>query len=527
MIGVLITLVSGLLLALGILSQIEVWQRKEYRLDRMLAYLRERDTFRTTLLPYLMACALTDVGWLALFADRVVLAQWVGWVLLGGWVLYFGWRSLQRGIFRPVVTVKALINVVVLGGAVGFHVLLRYPSELLGALEWSTLLLLLPALAVVTVMMVNIPAVLRKRHIIATAARRRAALTALTAVGITGSYGKSSVKHFVHQILEHAHVEHAVTAEHRNSELAVAQDMLQRLTPAVSVYVAEMGAYRPGEIAALARLVRPRVGVVTALGNQHVALFGSLERLIEAKWELPAALPSDGVAILNADDSVIVTRAARGVPGRVLWYSAQTSADVWAEHTDIEPTHLDVLLHIGSQREHLHVPLLGAGALSSVLAAAATAVALDIPAATIFAAVRTLTPMPRTMELRQGQQGATVIDDGYSANEHGVINAVRQLQRFPQPHKVVVLPPLIELGAQAEAVHERIGAALAEQAMTVYLAGSAYAAALQRGGLSAERLHVVPRPQALARALAHELRTETVVLLAGRLPTLVRQAVLA
>lgn len=483
---------------LAILGHVELWQRKEYRWDRVRAFLHSPELSLRTLPLFSVGMLLLSLGWIAQ-------SNMLGWLSLLIFAAHYGLRVFRRGLIRPVFTMKASVNLTL---ATGLSLLLLYSNRdfLLGQ---ASVIFFLPFLTAAVVGLVNIPFWLKKRAIIRQATRKRQQLTSLTVIGITGSFGKTSTKYFLESLLTAVGKKALASAEHRNAELPVAQDILARLKPATELYVAEMGAYRRGEIAAVARLTQPRLGILIVLGNQHLDLFGSLENIVAAKWELIQSLPSNGVAILNADDPKQVAQAsAHPPPCPIIWYSTQKPATVWAEKIVIHPAHLTARLHVKNETTAIELPLASEALLQNVMAAIAATTALGISLTELKPHLARLKPYPRTMEIKRSTSGATIIDDSYSANEAGVLVALRHLQRFPQKNKSIVLVPLIELGKESKAVHERIEAAIAKSGVKAYVYKSG------------------SDPRKLAATLKEQLTADSVVLLEGRLPDVVRQSVL-
>lgn len=521
----------GLLLALGtvlpaILGHVELWQRKEYRWDRVRALLHSPE-LNLRAMP-LFSCGMLTIalGWIAISTFQLEQAELFGWASLGLFASHYGYRVLRRGLIRPVITQKAMLNLV--GIALVSLCLLIINRN--SVLSLATITFLLPFVTAITVGLVNIPVWMKKRAIIKRAARKRQQLASLTVVGITGSFGKTSTKHFLVQLMRAAGKNALASAEHRNAALPVAQDILARLTSETEIYIAEMGAYRRGEVAAVANFTQPRIGIVTTLGNQHLDLFGSLENIIAAKWELIVALPANGIAILNADDPNQVAQANDRPPlCPTHWYSMQKPADIWVEKTVIHPTSITTRLHVRTETADIELPLASEALLQSAVAAIAAAAALGIPFTKLASTATTLQPYPRTMEIKTGKSKVVIIDDSYSANEAGVLVALRHLQRFPQKNKIIVLVPLIELGNESVEAHQKIGAALARSQAHVYIYGHGQIAALKAGASAIDpyfHIHHLTNPLKLAARLKKHLTGDTVVLLEGRLPDVVRKALL-
>lgn len=540
----------------SILSQTELWQRKEYRADRLGAALTTPELSHFLLI-YALALALAVIGWSALALGSILPPDIVGLLSLGLLFSHHALRTKYRGLHRPQLTPKAIL---LLATVTLITIVCMWHSafpRLAPALHWATIILLVPAFTILGVNIVNLAVNWRKHQIINQAGSLRLLLSNLAVVGITGSYGKTSAKHFLSQLLPQA----TVSQEHRNSEFSIAQDMLEQLNDKTQIYVVEMGAYRRGEIKDLAKLTQPRIGLITAIGNQHLATFGSLANIVKAKWELIEALPKDGVAILNADDNQLQKqrvalpgspppRARSGarthgggegqptgpaamakIPSprglRFLSYSIKHPADIYVDNVGFRARFISCRLHIKDSAYDIEIPLAGQAALSNVVAAVATAHALGANNSQIISRLKQLKPYPRTMEVVITKEGSTVIDDSYSANEHGALAAIDHLQHFSQPDKRIVLVPLIELGREARAVHQRVGRALAESGATVYIYGNAYQKELTAGAGSRSHIHFIALPPELIKKATQNLSDNAVILLEGRIPEVVRKNIVA
>lgn len=524
----LTALVGSILITLTSMSQAAFWQRKEYRMDRVLSAVFRGDEPPWPFWLELLGLGVVLFGWLFSAYLPSTILQTLGWILLVAALAYHIVRISKRGVVRPELTAKVCLVllcsiIAVILGAVGSSALVYY-----GSWWWSTLVLLTPFYVAITVGLVNLPIALRKRQVIAQARRLRNNLSHLLVVGITGSYGKTSTKYFLEQLLINAGYQVKATVEHRNAEFPVAQDMLAQLSKKVSHYIVEMGAYRSGEIAALAALVSPTVGVVTAISNQHAALFGSIKKLAEAKWELIMSLPPTGIAVINQDDLRIMAEA-RNYQGKLVTYSLQSEATVWLENIQFMPKSVKADLHIEQQTAPITIPVAGKGMLASAVAAIATAHSLGLPLEKIVAGLSRLQSPPRTMSLTQNSTGATVIDDSYSASEGGTLAALEHLEHFTQKNKIIVFSPIIELGSESAAVHRRLGEKMAATGAMVFIYGTAHVRDI-RGGIShtiwQQRFTVVINPGVLAQNLKSRARSDSVVLLAGRVPEVVRQSIL-
>ena len=310
-----------LITLLTVLSQAYFWQLKEYRADRMRVFLFSREGSLTQWPFYLAGVAAILFGWIAYLSSPLegeVPANAGGGVAVALFFLHHAWRIFNRGLLRPIFTAKAaaIIFLSLILAAV-LALMLYVPGQLV-LLQWATLGFFLPGLAAAAVALVNAPFALYKLRVVRAARRLRESLPGLTVIGITGSYGKTTTKHLLEHVLKTADRKVAATLEHHNTPIGVAQDMLSQLTPETEFFVAELSAYKRGEIRQLADLVKPTVGIVTAIGNQHLALFGSRDNIRKAKLELIDALPQDGVALVEPADPVLAAARALGIQDAVI-----------------------------------------------------------------------------------------------------------------------------------------------------------------------------------------------------------------
>lgn len=489
---------------LGILSQVALWQRKEYRWDRVRVYLISAKGSLTKQHMFFALSLLVGIGWTVFMLGNLLVAEYFGIAALLTVLFAHIARIWKKGVVRPTFTPRvSVVLAIAIILCIAWGVFMVLPNIVLG-LQIATLLFFLPVLVTCSVYGSAIPTLIQKRRVIARAKALRASLHNLTVVGITGSVGKTSTKAYLLHILEGESKSVHATAEHRNSPYPVALDMLEHLTSTTKIYIAEMGAYKKGEIQKLARIVQPNMAIITAITNQHAGLFGSLENLAFAKWELIDTLPDDGIAVLNADDEHIVTKA-KTLQKKIIWFSLK------------EKMNLQFASTIVSQ-----------GQLYSALAAAAAARALGVLENQISEKLKTLPALARTMEEKTGINKCRVIDDSYSASEASVLNAIEYLMSLPANDKRLVLIPIIELGKEGEIVHERIGKALAQLVAHVYIYGDAYKKDIQRGLGTSPKATVFWFDDAkkMAQEITKNVTKETVLLLEGRVPKIVMHSVM-
>jgi UDP-N-acetylmuramoyl-tripeptide--D-alanyl-D-alanine ligase len=298
----------------------------------------------------------------------------------------------------------------------------------------------------------------------------------------------------------------------RNNEIGLPLTIL-RLDAAHETAVLEMGMYVGGEIADLARIARPRIGVVTAVQAVHLARIGSIEAIERAKGELVEALPADGTAVLNADDPRVLAMADR-TAARVLHYGFGPDADVTAE--DIVSAGLDgmrFVLRTPRGRASVTTPTLGRLAVHNGLAAAAVGLAAGLTLDEIAAGLADGWRAPHRSEVVR-RTGVTIVDDSYNASPLSVAAALELLSGLPG-RRVAVLGEMLELGTAHEEGHRAVGeaaAAVADLLVVVGRGAAGIAAGARDAGLDPARiLEPIDREAALG-ALHARLRDGDVVL---------------
>jgi UDP-N-acetylmuramoyl-tripeptide--D-alanyl-D-alanine ligase len=352
-------------------------------------------------------------------------------------------------------------------------------------------------------------------HAVAAAWRTR--FSPLT-VGITGSIAKTSTKDAVAAVMA-ARYETLRSEGNQNNEVGLPLTIL-RMGPEHEAAVVEMGMYVGGEIAQLAAIARPRLGVVTAVHGVHLSRIGSLDAIERAKGELVEALPPDGVAVLNADDERVRRMAAR-TRARTVTYGFSGRADVRAEDVrSLGPAGMEFRLlapALGVDAP-MRVPTLGRHAVHNALAAAAVGLHAGVSVDRIDAGLATVAASARRGELVAAGP-ITILDDSYNASPRSMRAALELLATLPGRH-VAVLGEMYELGEGTEAGHREVGeiaAGLVDLLVVVGDEARPTAEAARTAGLAAGRVVEVADRATALHALRELLEPgDTVLVKASR-----------
>jgi UDP-N-acetylmuramoyl-tripeptide--D-alanyl-D-alanine ligase len=316
----------------------------------------------------------------------------------------------------------------------------------------------------VLVAALGIPTLVLHTYRIDKAVRRLREHTPMTVVGLTGSYGKTSTKEFLATILA-TDRKTLKTAESKNSPIGIAETVLANLTDSHRTFVVEMGAYRPGEIARMASMVRPQIGIVTAINAQHQDLFKNIETTKKAKYELLAGLTGKRIAIVNADNPHVAEMGAWAKrDGCTLWgygTSAELRTPAYDERfviTGVRSDDATVSFSIGYRGKTYPVaaPIWGEHFAWNLTAAIAGAVASGMEMKDAVRAASSVANVRKVLQLTPGPKGSVFINDTFNNNPDAAVAALSFLAKYNRK-RILVFQPMIELGEYARESHIRVG----------------------------------------------------------------------
>jgi UDP-N-acetylmuramoyl-tripeptide--D-alanyl-D-alanine ligase len=272
-------------------------------------------------------------------------------------------------------------------------------------------------------------------------------------IAVTGSNGKTTVKEMLASILWRRG-RGCVTQGNLNNDIGMPLTLLKLRKEDVYAVI-EMGMNHKGEIHYLTLLARPNVAVITNASEAHLAGLGSVEDVARAKGEIFAGLTSGGTAVINADDPHCALWRQLAKPHRVLTFGLERGADVSATYT-LARGGSNVHIDTPEGAVDVRLPLLGRHNVLNALAASTAALAAGTPLKDIAPALAKLKAVAGRLEVKEGVSGACVIDDTYNANPASLAAGLQVLKDFGG-ERVLVLGDMGELGAQAPALHERVG----------------------------------------------------------------------
>jgi UDP-N-acetylmuramoyl-tripeptide--D-alanyl-D-alanine ligase len=541
-IGLIVAAVGLLTLIAGRLHlMLHLFQLEHYERARLRVWVQRRNA--RVQIGALVLCLVAGVALTAVTAgeiDGLVLALGSG---IGVALAVGGIRLLRRHQTKPLVftararrlfivalalpgLVLVLAALAVVGGA---------PASVAPAIGTGVAVLAIvaaPELILAADVLVKPVQKLDNRRFVQRAEHRLAEVSPL-AIGITGSFGKTTTKACIAEVAELRGPAFATPASY-NTYLGVVRAINEGLTTRHRTFIAEMGAYRRGDVAELCELVHPTIGVLTAIGPAHLERFGSLDEIEKAKGELPEGVPAGGTFITTADDERCL-RAAERTEARVVLFSAAgaESAEVTAHDIEMaEGTTRFTLRRRDGEEVLVRSKLLGRHNVANLLAAAAVGTSLDMPLDAIARALARVTPPAhRLAPILNPQAGIVVIDDAYNSNPVGAAAALEVLASHAAERRLLVTPGMVELGEREAEENERFGQHAAEVCDLVVLVGEERSRPI-RAGLDAasfpgDRIHVVANASEAQALLAKTTRRGDVVLFENDLPDLYAEGVAA
>jgi UDP-N-acetylmuramoyl-tripeptide--D-alanyl-D-alanine ligase len=327
-------------------------------------------------------------------------------------------------------------------------------------------------------------------------------------VGITGSNGKTTTKDMIAAVLAQRFRVYQ-NKENHNNELGLPLTILNA-PPGTEILVLEMGMRGLGEIRALCDLAKPDVGVITNIGTTHLELLLTQERIAQAKWELIEALPKEGIAIINAEDSWSVIKA-KDDPHVILFYGLEGAfAQPQLEGTRLQPWGvLGTTFEVNFRADKMtaNLPLPGKHNVLDALAALAVGTVFDLSLAEGCVGLSEVELSKMRLEIRQGVLGATLINDVYNANPVSMQASLQVLQERAGENKTVaILGDMYELGSSAESGHREVGRTVAKLGISKLITVGKLAEEIAQGarwaGYAEDQIEVTAtREDAVTKAL--------------------------
>ncbi len=302
----------------------------------------------------------------------------------------------------------------------------------------------------------------------------------LIVVGITGSYGKTSTKHFLEKILSQKY-NVLMTPGSFNTTMGVVRTIREYLNPTHQVFICEMGAKQLGDIKEICDIVKPKYGILTSVAEQHLDTFKNIDNVRKTKFELIDSLPTDGLAVLNADYDIIASNADSLKTNSVFYSLNSAKLGYTAKNITYSQHGTTFDLYIGQNREgSFTTELLGDYNVSNILACMALAYEMGLNDKEIAFGVHKLQAVAHRMEIKPNAAGLIIIDDAFNSNPKGAEMALKILSQF-NGRRFVITPGIIELADRQDFYNQKLGEQIAHSADFAVLVGRKQTEAIYRG----------------------------------------------
>lgn len=505
------------------LRQLFAWiywlQVKEYRYDRFWIFIKTLDG-RIKLLFYSIFLKST----LIIFSLLNPIFTYPLFLLFFFLDVIFLWEITTKRLRKPVFTdrVKKIILLCILFCIAIF--LFVYFQNIFFILLSELTLLVSPLLGLTITAQVSER--IKNQEILK--AKKVLSLYKPKVIGITGSYGKTTTKDFIHQLLS---IKYKVekTQGSENTPFGIARSAYKFIKKETQFFVAEMGAYKKGEIKALCSIVSPSIGVITGIEPQHLALFGSLKNIMDTKFELIESLPEGGIAIFNLSNKYcreLFLRAKKlktnlkvyGYGERIDGKKTKIDATVQV----VSATHLGIKfkIEVFNERKTIFASVSGVHFVENLAAAILISRIFGVTWSDIKRACREIKLPKATMNLYRNTNGGVIIDDTYNTTPKGFEAALNYVSLFKNKTKLVVTPGIIELGEFSEMIHKKLGERMQKKSLKIIVTNKESFSAIN-SGITSEKLKAVfdDDPQSLIVKINVTYKEGGLILLEGRLPS--------
>jgi len=271
-------------------------------------------------------------------------------------------------------------------------------------------------------------------------------------IGVTGSFGKTSVKEYLFHILSTKY-KVAKTDKNMNTDVGIAKCINNNLTKDTEIMIIEVGAYKAGEIKSAVGYIPFSAGILTGLGNQHLDLYGSREALMKEESSLLYNVSKTNQIYINSTVPNIES-LSNDLPGCQKY--GQADDDISAKEIMVTPLGTTAKVEIGNLEFGVKTDLLGKHAILNLLPCIGLAHDLGMSFDAIFTAANSISQISGKLSLQKGAHGTTFIHDGATSNVDGFLSAIDVLKVFPSENKIIITQGIIELGVEKSESYSKI-----------------------------------------------------------------------
>ncbi|MDA1316902.1 MAG: UDP-N-acetylmuramoyl-tripeptide--D-alanyl-D-alanine ligase [bacterium] len=334
-------------------------------------------------------------------------------------------------------------------------------------------------------------------------------------IGVTGSYGKTSVKEYLHHILSSKY-KVAKTDKNMNADVGIALSILNNVTSETEYFIAEFGAYKRGEVRTSAQFVPIHHAILTPLGNQHLDLYGSRQAIIDEETYILTQVPAEGrIYIYEGAPSM------QPLVGKKILYGSSNDADIIATQMHLTSLQTTATVTYKGTTLIIKTRLLGEHSIQNLLPAIACALDLGMNEKQIEEVISSIKPITGKLSTHPGPKESIVLYDGLTANIDGFIAALRTMSLFPQQKKMIITQGVIELGVEKRESYQRVLEEIKKYDTTVFTTDELW------GQLSVEKnVFTFNDVSSLIRDVLSRANHDTLILIEGRFaPSIINQLI--
>jgi len=503
------------------------WQLKEYRWDRFLDLLRtsegKRIIFRYDFF-YKMPLVLVVFFW---NQSYFLVIEWAVFLIYFLDFLYLLAKIvLKKPLKKPKFSLKIILLIF---SSLLIEIAFYLRTEDIRTIAAFSFLRFVTI--TILVHLLNIASQFAKDHFARMARKKLQKLKNLRVIGITGSYGKTSTKEILSQLLSHK-FKVVKTPKNINTDIGISRFILQTNFKDYDFFVVEMGAYKIGEIERICDIVKPEIGILTAISPQHLSLFGSIENIQTAKYELLRYLPKKGLAITNSDNKYC--REFLGeLKCKVLTFGLEEEFKPNCLIEDMKETEEGIICKFtrnldGQKMDiELQTKLFCDYNISNLQPSLLTANYLGFDNEEMKEALKHVVSPDNALKIQKYGE-AIILNDSYNSNPDGFRVAINNLTKYSHQYKkIVITRGILELGELSDEIHEQIGGEIAFVADELVIIAPDFVEPLKKGVGTKYQTNVITEfnYKELLNYIQKLKNQKAVILLENRMPQIVKEEV--
>lgn len=489
-----------------------VWQFKEYRFDRLRDY---NSTLSGKKFFHGWRILQRPLIYLALFLLLPVNIESLDIIIIA--VLFidliYNLRAVtSHNLLHPKFTLKATALIffsLLIEGILFFIFFNLHLIFILLALRWLIFSVLVIAL--------KLPTWFAKLIYLKIAEKKLLKFNRLTVIGVTGSYGKTTVKNFLAQVLGEKY-QVIMTPENINTEIGIARFIIKNNFSDYNIFVVEMGTYKIGEIATVCKMVKPKIGILTVISEQHLSLLGNIKNTQTAKYELLRSLPADGLAITNSDNKYCREFLAE-LKCQVKTFGClnEYNPDCLIKNASGSESGVDFTVEIKNIGElKISSPVLGPHNSLNIAPVILACLFLGLSADEIKNSCKQLKLPPKVLQTYTYGK-SLILDDSYNANPEGFLAALNVLTGYKERKKIVITRGMLELGSASQKWHKTVGEKIRQTVDELIIISPDFAPDL-KSSAGDIKIIIETNPEKLLEIIKSYKKQDNIILLENRLP---------